>query len=469
MVRGTVYCFLAGSLWLGTGQVHGQEGLGAALDNYAPVNGMLLNPSAIVDQRPWLDVHIAGFGAHVSNNITYVNDSRLVNFSRLQDVSFNAGRGNGWGQVDAEVLGPSASLSMGDYAVGFHVSGRYIGSAKQVPVGLAQVFLEKPLSVSDSLHRVEKMGLKTLGWAEIGITYGQVLYRFDRHFLMGGATLNRLMGLQSAALFVKEGNAGILNEEAYIGNAEGKYAYAGPGFTVGGGWSGSIGITYKRMLDDVGGYVPHSPNAFCQTFPYRYKIMLSLIDIGGIRMKRNALANKFGKEDDAAAFARNAAFSEIGNASGIPRDRTKFTASTPMAMNLQYEYNFNRGLFLNAFLLQRISLPSFLGPGRANLLAVTPRYEKADFSVSLPVSLLNYRKPQVGLAFRLAFFTLGTEHILPYLFESDLYSADIYFHLRIRFMKPPNCLERPAGNEESFWLFNWFRKKDNDPAACPEW
>src|SRR5690606_19058776 len=106
--------------------------------------------------------------------------------------------------------------------------------------------------------------------------------------------------------------------------------------------------------------------------------------------------------------------------------------------------------FLNVFLIQRLSLPALYGAERANVLALTPRYEKRYLGIALPLSLINYRRPQIGAAIRVAGITLGTENILPFLVTSDIYGADFYLNLRIRFIKSPDCKEKQYQGLERF-------------------
>src|SRR5690606_11641205 len=106
-----------------------QESLGSSLDNYSPVNGMMLNPSAIVDQRPWLDLHLLGIGGFALNNSGYLKNSSLTQISTLRGISYNTNPRNAWAQVDGDFLGPSLSVSKGKHAFGFHTAARLVASA----------------------------------------------------------------------------------------------------------------------------------------------------------------------------------------------------------------------------------------------------------------------------------------------------------------------------------------------------
>ena len=444
-----------------------QEWLGASIDNYTPANAMLLNPSAIVDQKPWLDIHLVGAGVHATNNFVYLNNSTLLNFSSYGNPAINFERNNGWGQVNTQVLGPSASLSIGKQAIGLHVSIRGSASISKVPIKYADYLINEGSDEDSTVLAVNNTRIKTLAWGEIGFTYGRILYQFDKHLITGAITVNRLFGVQSAALFIDDGEMLIQNNVGELLDGSGKYAYTNPAFRAGGGWSGSIGATYKRMLDDVTNYIPHGRGVSCHTLPYKWKVSASMVDLGGIRMKRGSLYKRFDSDEEADAYLNS--ISNGLDMSSVPKDGDRYTAWLPMGFNAQFDYNFENGIFLNGLFTQRLSFPSSYGPDRSNLIAFTPRYEKRWIMLALPMSLENYQDPHLGLALRLWILTIGTEHIFPYFVRSDIHTADAYVHLRIRFNRAPGCREKPVKGLEDFKFGDIFKRNENDPAACPDW
>jgi len=361
-----------------------QESIGVTIDNYTPVNGMFSNPSAIVDQKPWLDIHIAGANAHASNNFVYVPLSRVYDVANYSLTTFDLTKDRAWAQVKAEAVGPSASLSLGRHAVALHTKVRAYGNAQNVPIDHARSFLDGIETLQDSsVFSVNNTRVKTMTWGEVGLTYGRILYQFDKHFVTGAITLNRLLGLQGASMFIDEGSLLVNNGTATLLSGNGKYMYAKPAFTAGGGWSGALGFTYKHMISDATGYVPHSESADCGTLPYKWKVMASVVDIGGIKFKRDALYNKFDTTEDFNGFI-NAATSGGAGLNELPQDKNTFYAWTPASLNVQADYSFENGVFLNAYLVQRLTLPSSNGPEKSNVLALTPRYERKRFMVALP-------------------------------------------------------------------------------------
>lgn len=443
-----------------------QESLGATLDNYTPVNGMLLNPSAIVGQRPWLDIHLLGGGGSFMNNSGYINDKRITEVASLTGISYNTNPKHAWAQIDADLLGPGFSLSKGKHAFGVHTAARVVANAQKLPLALAQSFMEENITSGNQTYHLDNARIKALAWLELGLSYGRIWSRFDRHLLTVGATLNRLFGLHGSALFIDEGTLTVIDRELSFSDGKGRFANSSTGFTRGGGWSGSVGFTYKRMIHDITHYVPHSRKVACLTLPYRFKFMASLVDVGAIRFKHESFV---GTLEESGDYVEAVSISGVVDTNFPSVASSPFIATTPMALNVQYDYNFNKGFFINAFLLQRIALPSLFGVERANVLAVTPRFERRIFAASLPVSLINYRRPRVGFALRISTFTIGTEHLVPFLVPSDIYGADFYFHLRLRIFRAPYCRERQYEGIGMFRFLNIFTRKENNIEDCPEW
>ena len=63
-------------------------------------------------------------------------------FAGYQIPSVNLSPDNGWGQVNTQVLGPSASLSLGKHALGLHTSVRASASLSKLPLEYAQLLIQ---------------------------------------------------------------------------------------------------------------------------------------------------------------------------------------------------------------------------------------------------------------------------------------------------------------------------------------
>ena len=118
-----------------------------------------------------------------------------------------------------------------------------------------------------------------------------------------------------------------------------------------------------------------------------------------------------------------------------------------MAASVQFDYNINDKFYLNATAVQRIPMANTFGVERANLLAVSARYETKRFGVGLPISMQNYdiNTTQVGLAFRFANITIGSDNFLPVVVKHNVKAADIYFSLKYTIFKSPACKDKKRG------------------------
>jgi hypothetical protein len=100
-------------------------------------------------------------------------------------------------------------------------------------------------------------------------------------------------------------------------------------------------------------------------------------------------------------------------------------------------------LYANASLVQGLPISQTkFGVRRANSLMAGLRYESKLLEVSLPLSLYEYRYPQVGLAFRFYFLTIGTDKLVYFFGKNNLYGGDIYAHIHIPITYHPACKAR---------------------------
>ena len=111
-----------------------QENLGAIQDNFSPVNAAQINPSAIVDQSPWVDINVVGVSAYARSNSIYLPNTYLLSPSTYPDIIARNPQEKIYGYVAASVLGPSFSIALKDHSVGFHSAVRGVAFIKNVPI-----------------------------------------------------------------------------------------------------------------------------------------------------------------------------------------------------------------------------------------------------------------------------------------------------------------------------------------------
>lgn len=425
-----------------------QESIGLLSDNYLPVNQRKLNPSFMVDQKPWLSVNVVALHGYLRNNFAYLEDSRLNLFKDEPTVIFQTPSKFGKAFVTGELMGPSATLVIKHQAFGFHTAVRSYANMNRIPSVLGEIIADEGVeNVEDGLYSITNGRLKTMSWFETGLSYGRNIYRRNDVMIDGGISLKRLIGIHQASLTIRDGNAEVLNGEATFRNLDAKYSYSDPSFGAGAGWGITIGGTYKKMNDYTDSYTPHSPSGGCNWLGYKYKISASLIDLGYIRFKEQARTANL--PDTANIDALEDIDEEV---LGIEEDQ--FTAALPTALSIQLDYHIHENFYVNTFAVQRVSLQNSFGVERSNLLTVNPRYESSWLTVSLPLSLANYTTPQLGLYFRFGPLAIGTDHLSPFIIKHDVKAGSIYASISLS-LKAPACR-----NEKSPKFGKWF---------CPVW
>lgn len=451
---------------VGATTVTAQERVGLANSNYAGTTGMPLNPSSMVDSKAWLDINLVGVDAFAWNNFEYFskNDFYVWDDILKGNVPSTLYRVNGkekHGAVNLRVDGPSFTLSQGKNAFGFHTAARLFASAEDIAEPTA-IFMHEGLDYVPQReidYTQQKMGVFATAWAEVGLSYGRIIYQQGRDMINVGGTAKYLMGIGHMSAYLDELNHTVVSDEDWnVTNLTGQYAITEPGFANGHGFGVDLGVTYKRMLTDVDDYAPHTPQSDCGTIDYRYRVGVSLLDLGGINFSRNSLIRTFDNATTTWENYPDAEVNSIGDIdaliasqfasdAGSMRSGTRYGASLPSAVSVQFDYNLGKNFYANATWVQGFKIGKRTTGIRRSLLAITPRYEHKWFEASLPISLYDYRSPQLGLAFRFYSITIGSDNILPFIAPLDIYSANIYASVKITLFKNPMCVKGRGGKK----------------------
>jgi hypothetical protein len=439
--------------------IYSQENQGLVFDNYNPVNGQYINPSNIVDAKIWLDINLIGASAFVYNNYFYYPNTTLFNFDSFKsEPLFNSNISEIKAYENTLITGPSASLVIGRQSVAIFSNLRIVANGDNVPSVLARLPTEKGLVESDTgFYDIKNARTKVMAWGEIGITYGGILRARETTMITGAVSLKRLFGFQNSTINIEEGllYVATVDSIAVISNT-GKYSYVDPAANAGRGWGLNIGATFKKMKGNVSHYIPHSTFSQCKIIDYKYKVGVSFIDIGYIKFKNNAFVGNL--EDITIIDPIDTGGDLLDEAKRLATGN-KFTAPLPMAASVQFDYNFNDLFYINGTIIQRFPTKNTLGPERANLLAISPRYESKYVGVSIPLSLINYNKVYMGLAFRLYFLSIGTDNIVPWFIKQDINMVSFYVNLKIPLYKSPKCRSRKNKEKPDEYIIN----------ACPTW
>jgi len=440
-----------------------QDRLGLANSNYQPVTTNLFNPSSIVDAYTWLDINLIGASVFFHNNYLYIPGIELTTKDRF---TFNYKFGNDLSTfsnhfdkniyVDATIMGPSASLVIGRFSAAVNTNSRNVVDIRNMPWQVADGMYKGFQNLTDLWgETVEAKNIKInqLSWVEAGASVGGFVYTFDEHVVTAGLSIKKLWGISGFAAKVDEWDYTTVNQNTMqIHKFKGEVAMA-TGFGSGSGFSGDIGVTYKRFFKWSNKYRPNDKRVSCNRMPYRYKLMAAIIDLGSIKFNKDATHTTYTIEND---NWNNYTHNDIQNVSDVANffstmgtnvqtsSKNSFTMGLPTAITAAVDYNLGYGFYAGANTV--IGLPSlfYLGPQRPFQLAVMPRYERRFFEMAIPISTLNFQDLRLGLMMRLGFLTIGTERLNTFFF-GDVYAADFYLMLKMPFFTAPQCKPKGSG------------------------
>ena len=442
--------------------VNAQEQFGNAFSNYSPSSAIFHNPANSTDSEVMIDINLGGFGAFLHSDYAYLNADEfnyvrdvLVN-NEIPNAVFNTARDDYSVYSYIEYHSPSVTYQYKDQAFGLFSRVRSFAEASDVPEIFANIIDIPQIKGEDAqsyllLNRdltMKNVNVSLLSFAEIGFNYSKAINHFDRNLLIVGVSLKYLAGIAGGGLHIDEMNyridtSGVFSYDSFTAKAATSLTpFSGSGI------SGDIGFVYKRMVDNVTSYNPFRKEAGCRIYDYKWKVGLSLVDLGYVRFKDGAtnttVTDASGSLTDITSFQisqdpEEFIVSSFEVDSSFTETGTRFSVVLPAAIILQYDYSFENNFFASVEFIQGITPKSTFGVKRPQIFTFVPRYEKRFFEIGLPIGMYNIREARMGLYFRIGPLTLGTDKLGTYLSVTDVTGFDIYGKLSWRILHPRSC------------------------------
>ena len=460
----------------------GQEMIGLNFSEYSGITGAMVNPALMTGSKVFLDVSIIGGNLSASNDMAYFlggnnTISKLIkndtfqlndgNFKFNRNYNYYNNRSNKFLTTNARFLGPSAMLQFNHHAIGLSTSVRSMHGGNNIPYEMPIVFYEG-IEFPD-YHGLEfddyNYSFVSMTWSEIGLSYAfdMVNYYDDK----------LTVGISAKALFGHEGGYGAIDHANFIIHdkntvefidLDAEIAYSIPfdeeavkldfdPIIRGYGAGVDIGFVYtkKESIYDYNG-----TRGICSKpyQDYKYKIGISILDIGSVTFNKGAVRHTF---EDASLYwadydtthflGLNETLRTYSKAFYNDPDKTnsgnEFKIGLPTVLSFQLDYHVREKVYISALWMHplRLNLHTLWRPSQ---IAFTPRYENKYIGVSLPISLINYKQARIGLALRVYSLTVGTERLGSYIGVSDFTGMDIYFSLKFNIEKG-NCFSFDRG------------------------
>jgi hypothetical protein len=435
-----------------------QEKLGVENSNYSSTNSILLNPSSSVDSRTMVQVNLVGANIYGMTNQVYIPNFSIWSAAKtgVQDPQISKIPFNKFVYLKAEVDGPSVVVSNREIGVGFFVRARAEGNINNIPAGLGNYFVNQSKDTSAKTFDIDLSSTKLseMTWVEYGLNLGKMFFKHGDVIIAGGANLKYLTGINIAYADFSRLKAHIDPTQVNVQNFKGEMRYNTPGWNTGRGAGADLGITYKKMLKWVDSYYSNSKKSSCKYIDYKYKIGVSLLDVGAIRFVDNTF------KEDITGGAVNVTMNDLKKTSNpdslynfiknnfktSTKTNSPIWASLPTALSVQADWNMSYYLhfkkehfYINTTLIQGLTTAATVGVQRSNLISIAPRYEIQNIGIAIPLTFQRYLYPQVGFAFRFRTFALGFDNVLPFILKNNTYGMNVYFNLGFSLFKNPAC------------------------------
>lgn len=443
---------------------------GMANSNLSTTQSVILNPSRSADPKINTDVTLFSMSSFFKNNYVYApkNNFKLTD---LQSIKFEEDfmEENKYAMhYELDMMLPSFSKAIYQYGFGGFVRVRAMVNAHNIPSHLARFFYQgfDYSQQHDEQYKGGDFMIKSMSWAEVGFNFSRLVYQFNSHQLSAGVNVKRLFGAHNAGGYFANSDYEVVKDTVNIYLLNGNFGFAMPNQTLPGkGWGMDIGFTYKKTLRPVNRYVPYSKFSSCEKRPYDYRIGLSFLDIGGIRFNQNTTRRTF---ENAATDWKNYPETNLSSLEGFDNDITSrfgtkitsentYWASLPTSVVLEIDKRFRNFFFLNATGLYNFRLRENLGVARLGFFALTPRIELNKIEASLPITLYGFKSPAFGATLKFGGIFLGTNNLVPWLVNVDVYGIDLFFGFKFSVASNKEC--KPVIEDRKNW---WCPSCEND-------
>jgi len=433
-----------------------QQSLAHAASSFSGLHGAAINPSQLsFNQRSW-GIHLPGAGANFQNNSLVVDRINLLALAFGRTYSFEVDnalnratnaqaevflRANFDNPLDLRlqtwVMGLGGFIQSGRHAFGISAGARAFLELSNISPTMATHLYEGLRFDSLLNQQIGSPGLRfnLLGFTETNFTWSYRLLDKRTKAVSLGVTAKLLNVQQSAHLDFSQFDYTVsdVSDTFLINNIAGSYGRAVgiDGLLSGGGLAFDLGFTYVKVDEEAAANRNTARSINCFQFrgfklnkiappPMHYwKLGVSLLDLGLMRVNGFdfLMAGQnvpIGLREQIFNFSEDpfdATFVDRVDGFGLLVPTSAYTVGAATALSVQFDYQVLPQFFVNASLMQRMPIFGQYKLGRINQFMVAPRFQTFWAEIGLPLSLLEYRYPQVGLAARIGPVSFGTDRL----------------------------------------------------------
>jgi len=451
-----------------------QDMLGTWGSNYGGVNSAIQNPAFIANSKLYFDINLVGANFGYYHNDFYLEETNSTMYDFLHQKKYSFPKQDAKTNylinnvpelekafISSRQMGPGFMLNIGRNAFAVSFSAREAMSVSGLPDPIANLIKHGIADSSIIKHGpfsiTKPIKVAGMVWDETAFTYARVLKSDTKDVMTLGVTVKYLTSMGGAYLYIKnvdfdmnsKNMLSITNANASLGlslpigynQTKNDFGY-NSSYKFGKGFGTDLGFTIQHNTEIH--YVQRFSRLCEQEFQqYDYRLAVSLIDLGYITFKNNAISGTLTSKKQIDYNINKGYYTIQGivdtinnyfNLADSSLTRKKFTIYTPTALSFQYDKRITDNIYVTAAAIIGIPI-SKSAIQRPSQLAIIPRYESDIFEISMPLSFYDYTKPRLGLSARIFFLTVGTDRLLSLNGVHDYYGYDFYASIRLNFMK----------------------------------
>lgn len=443
---------------------HSQQLVGLSTDNYNGIYSVFHNPASIANSP-----YSFQFNASLMNysvNDSYFSGMRLwapmypmqkhYRDNDLYEASLLNSNIAPWGElnVNALIMGPSLMVKLGYYSsLALTTRVRSLIGGTGLPESFFGTFSGNEPQQAGLGMNANPFFINAHLFSETGLTYSRSVLYSEEHVLKAGVTLKRMNGLRFSYLSVDEMSYDTYPDRIDINSIDFSYASSGPvidNMSISQLFFGN-GLTPSSIASDLGLVYEFRPNIKDQSYfmngklrtdpdkpAYLFRLTAAVTDMGSINYHEQLSSVYEGdaenislSSDEWVAIADDAETALKRNlAMEGPFNSVATEVRLPTAYNLSADLRITQNFYLNALMWQSVERTEPADMRGQSFMAITPRLESSDGTLAFPVKLIN-DQVNVGVAFKLGPFIMGTDHVMG-LFESEAGNgANFYMGLNI--------------------------------------
>ncbi|WBM75890.1 DUF5723 family protein [Saprospira grandis] len=466
--------FLSLTLWA-------QPSTGYHASNYAGIQSISVNPANIVNSRFRQDINLFSFDVNISNNYLGLNTS-MFNLSKLKNPLFDSTYSGNFQLFrdqqlrekpkdearmyqEGYTLGPSIGFEVGRHSFAVTTALRQYFHIDNLDQDMAQMILselENPSLQNININNGKFQALAGF-WTEIGLAYGQEVWKKGEHRLKVAAHLKLPIGGFSSYFYADTLVVNFPNEDTLnvlASNVRFGYSNNWQDFTTVQGndtvrqsaFDGAAALLNQVGFNaDLGVIYEWHPKekspipGIRDDQQYKLKVGLSILDLGVVNFKRGTYGANF--SDVAVNWPIDSMnFDGVPDFGRIMRDsfnmeetNDAYQLRLPTSMNIQVDYHVFSRLFVN--MSGHFAFASGGAPLKLHDLSqwsVSTRWEHKWYELALPFAIDGYNNFNAGFAFRAGPLYLGSSNVWNFLLGNYVHGLNVYGGLRVPLFKKPS-------------------------------